>query len=73
MATAVEFSQQTLPTEKKLNPFERYLPSGWGSVCSRASSWGKKRRVEDLPETRVETRDPRSFKRWLKSSFQDQH
>lgn len=32
MATAVELSQQTLPTEKRLNPFERYLTL-WVGLC----------------------------------------
>ena len=32
MATAVQLSQQTLPTEKQLNPFERYL-TVWVGLC----------------------------------------
>ena len=35
MATGVEFSQQTLPTEKTLNPFERYL-TVWVGLCMLA-------------------------------------
>jgi len=35
MATAVQLSQQTLPTEKQLNPFERYL-TVWVGLCMLA-------------------------------------